>query len=313
VKPCELEGKQKRFWRNVLSPNIRSPKLEAKYMLMSRNQKIGQMHNVKLEKRPFEDVAKFKYLGTILTDQNWVLEEIKGRLNSGNTCYHSVQSLLSSRLLSRNVRVKIYKTIILTVVLYGCETWSVILSEEHRLREFEKRVLRRILRSNKNEVTRKWRKLHIGGLHNLYSSPDIIRQMKARRMRWAGHVARMGEGRNVCRVLVGNPEGKRPLGRPRRRRKHAIRIDLREVGWGGVEWIRLAQDRDRWRAVVNAVINITVGAPRSLFVIYQNLWTYLLSFKENNNRELFTFLTSEVTGWTVPSKGVLRPSTAVKG
>jgi hypothetical protein len=98
----------------------------------------------------------------------------------------------------------------------------------------------------------------------LYPSPDIIRQIKSSRMRWAGHVARMGEGRNVCRVLVGKPKGKRPLGRPRRRWENGIKMDLREIGWGGgVEWIHLAQDRDRWRAVVNAVMNLGVLAPRS--------------------------------------------------
>jgi hypothetical protein len=102
----------------------------------------------------------------------------------------------------------------------------------------------------------------VGELHNLYSSPDIIRQIKSRRMRWAGHVARMGEGRNVYRVLVGKPEGKRPLGRARRRWEDGIGMDLREIGWGGgVEWIQLAQDRDLWRAVVNAVMNLGVLAP----------------------------------------------------
>jgi hypothetical protein len=106
-------------------------------------------------------------------------------------------------------------------------------------------------------------KLHNGELHNLYSSPDIIRQIKSRRMRWAGHVVRMGEGRNVYRVLVGKPEGKRPLGRPRRRWEDGIKMDLGETGWGGVEWIHLAQDRDQWRALVNAVMNLQVLAPRS--------------------------------------------------
>jgi hypothetical protein len=110
-----------------------------------------------------------------------------------------------------------YKTIILPVVLYGCETWSVTLREGHRLRVFGNRVLRGIFGPKREEVTGEWRKLHSGELHNLYSSPDIIRQIKSRRMRWAGHVARMGAGRNVYRVLVGKPEGKRPLGRPRRR------------------------------------------------------------------------------------------------
>jgi hypothetical protein len=100
-------------------------------------------------------------------------------------------------------------------------------------------------------------------LHNLYSSPDIIRQVKSRRMRWAGHVARMGEERKVYKVLVGKPEGKRPLGRPRRRWEDGTRMDLREIDLGGVDWIRLAQDRDRWRAVVSAVMNLRVLAPRS--------------------------------------------------
>jgi hypothetical protein len=159
-------------------------------------------------------------------------EEIKSRLNLGNACYHSVQSLLSSRLLSRKLKVKIYKTIILPVVSYGCETWSLTLREEHRLRVFENRVLRRIFGPTRGEVTGEWRKLHSGELHNLYSSPDIIRQIKSRRIRWAGNVARMGEGRNVYRVLVGEPEGKRPLGRPRRRWEDGIKMDLREIGWG---------------------------------------------------------------------------------
>jgi hypothetical protein len=175
---------------------------------MSRSQKVGQKYSIKIANRSFEDVAKFKYLGTTLTDQNCMHEEINSRLNWGNACYHLVHSLLSSRLLSGDVKVKIYKTIILPVVLYGCETWSLTLRAKHRLRVFEDRVLRRIFGPKTDAVTREWRKLHSGELHNLYSSPDIIRQITSRRMRWAGHVARMGEGRNMYRVLVGKPEGK---------------------------------------------------------------------------------------------------------
>jgi hypothetical protein len=137
---------------------------------MSCSQKIGRKHSVKIVKRSFDDVAKFKYLGTTLTDQNYMHEEIKSRLNSGNACYHLVQSLLSSRLLSRNLKVKIYKTIILPVILYGCETQIP--------RVFENRVLRRTSGPKKDEVTGEWRKLHNKELHNLYSSPEIIRQTK---------------------------------------------------------------------------------------------------------------------------------------
>jgi hypothetical protein len=130
-----------------------------------------------------------------------------------------------------------YKTIILPVLLYGCETWSLTLREEHRLKVFENRVLRRIFGPKRDEVIGEWRKLHNEELHNLYSSPDIIRQIKSRQMRWAGHVARMGEERKLYKVLVGKPEGKRPLARPRHKWEHRIRIDRREIGLGCVDWI----------------------------------------------------------------------------
>jgi hypothetical protein len=178
---------------------------------MSRK-KAGQKHSIKIVNRTFEGVAKFKYLGTTLTDQNCRQEEIKSRLNLGNACYHLVLSLLSSHLLSKNVKVKIYKIVILPVVLHGCETWSLTLREEHRLRVFENRVLRKIFGPKRDEVTGEWRKLHNEQLHILYSSPNFIRQIKSRRMRWVGHVACMGEDRDVYKVLMGKPEGKRPLG-----------------------------------------------------------------------------------------------------
>jgi hypothetical protein len=128
-------------------------------------------------------------------------EEIKNRINVGNGCYHSVQSLLSFHLLSMNVKVKIYKTIILQVVWYGYETWSFTLRENHRLRVFEKRVLRRIFRPKKYQVTGEWRSNE--EIHILYSFSIIFRQIKPRRMRWAVHVARTGGERNVYKVLVG--------------------------------------------------------------------------------------------------------------
>jgi hypothetical protein len=172
---------------------------------------------VKIDNSSIERVEEFKYLGTTLTDQNSIQEEIKSILNLGNACYHSVQNLLSSRLLSKNVKIKINRTIILPVVLYGCETWSLTLWEGRRLRVFENRVLRKVFGPKRDEVTGEWRKLHNEELNDMYSLTNIVRVVKSRRMRWAGHVARVGEDRGVHRVLVGKPEGKRPLGRPRRR------------------------------------------------------------------------------------------------
>jgi hypothetical protein len=123
---------------------------------------------------------------------------------------------------------------------------------------FENRVLRRIFGPKRDEVTGEWRKLHNEELRDLYSSPSIVRIIKSRRMRWAGHVARMGEKRNVYRLLVGKPEGKRPLGRPRRMWVDNIKMDLGEVGWSDVDWIGLARDRNRWSALVNSVLNLRV-------------------------------------------------------
>jgi acyl-coenzyme A synthetase/AMP-(fatty) acid ligase len=126
-----------------------------------------------------------------------IQEEIKSRLRSGNTCYYSVQKLLFSRLLSKNLKIKMYRNIILHVVLYGCETWSLTLLEERKLRVFENKVLRRIFGPRRDEVTEDWRRLHNEELNVLYSSPNMVRVIKSRRMRWAGHVARMGEERGV--------------------------------------------------------------------------------------------------------------------
>jgi hypothetical protein len=122
----------------------------------------------------------------------------------------------------------------------------------------QNRVLRKIFGPKRDEVIGGWRKLHNEDLHNLYYSPNIIIIIKSRRMRWAGNVARKGEKRNAYRILVGKPEGNRPLRRPRQKWEDNIRMDLREIGWGGMDWIDLAQDREQWRALVNTVMNLLV-------------------------------------------------------
>jgi len=191
---------------------------------------------VRNDNSTFERVEEFKYLGTTLTNQNSILEEIKSRLRSGNVCYHSVHNLLSSRLLSKNLKIKIYRTIILPVVLYGCETWSLTSRKERKLRVFENMVLRRIFGPRRDKATGEWRRLHNKELTDLYSSPNNVWVIKLRTMRWAAHVVCMGEDSGVYRVLVGKPGGKRPLGRPRWRWVDNIWMDLQEVGLG---WPRI--------------------------------------------------------------------------
>jgi hypothetical protein len=132
------------------------------------------------------------------------------------------------------------------------------LGEERRLRVFENRVLRRVIGPKRDEVTGEWRKLHNEELNDLYSLPNIVREVKSRQMRWTGHVARMGEDRGVHRVFVEKHEGKRPMERPRRRWEDNIKMDLQEVGGGRGDWVELAQDRDRWRAFVGTVRDFRV-------------------------------------------------------
>ncbi|PSN34785.1 hypothetical protein C0J52_06209 [Blattella germanica] len=191
-------------------------------------------------------LAEFKYLGALITNRNEIQKEIKHRLNSGNACYYALQRLLSSRLLSKNIKLKIYKTVILPVILYGCETWTLTLREEKRLRVFENKVLRKIFGPKRDEETGEWRRLlvHNTELKDLYGKPDIIRKIKSH-----------GQG---MRMLEGKPEGKRPVGRPRMKWENNINHDLRELDYTGDDWKTLAQDRDVWRAYVRTAMNLRV-------------------------------------------------------
>ena len=174
-------------------------------------------------------------------------------LKSGNVCYHLVQHLLSSSLLSKNIKIKIYSIIILPVVVYGCETWSLTLREERRVGVFENRMPRKIFGPKMDEVPGGWREIYNVEFNDLYYSPNIIWVIKSRRMRWAGRVVRMGESTGAYRVLVRKPE--------RRDHLKAGRIILRWIfrKWdGGIDWIDLAQNRNRWRTLVNAIMNLRV-------------------------------------------------------
>ena len=148
-------------------------------------------------------MEKFRYLGVTVTNTNDIRKEINRRINMGNANYYSLEKILSSHLLSKKLEVNTYKTIILPIVLYGCETWSLTLREEHRLKVFENKVLRKIFGAKRDKITGEWRKLHNTELHALYSSPNIITSLKSTRLRWAGHVARMEQFRKAYRVLLG--------------------------------------------------------------------------------------------------------------
>ena len=204
-------------------------------MVTSRDQNAGRIHRLRTDNSTFERVEEFKHLGTTLRNQNSIAEEIKSRLKSGNACYHSVQNILSSRLLSKNLKIKTYvRTILLPVVLYGCETWSLTLQEERKLRVSENMALRRIFELRRDEVTGELRRLHNKELNDLYSSPNIVRVIKSKRMRWAGHVARMGEERGCIGSWLGN----------RRERDHWG--DLGVDGWIILGWISRRWDVGIW-------------------------------------------------------------------
>jgi sorting nexin-29 len=154
---------------------------KTKYMFTSRDQNAGQSHSIKTDSSSFERVEEFTYLEKTLTNQYPIHEEIKSRLISGNACYHSVQNILSPSFLSKNLKIKIYRTIILPVAVNGCENWSLILKEERRLWVYENKVLRRIFVSKRVEVTGEWGKLYNEELNDLYSSQTIVRVIKSRK------------------------------------------------------------------------------------------------------------------------------------
>ena len=170
-----------------------------------------------------------KNLGSLVTYQNSVQDEVKYKLKAGNLCYYSVQTILSSRLLSKNLKIKVYKTIILPVVLFGCEAWSLTLREERRLRGIWKQDPEANIWAQEG-CEGEWRRFHNEELHNLYRSPNILRVIKLRWLRSAGYIAKMDD-RSAFKMLTGSPTGKIPLGRPKRNWEDNIRMDLKGTGY----------------------------------------------------------------------------------
>jgi hypothetical protein len=206
-------------------------------------------------------VEEFKYLetayvGTSLTNQKAIQEEIKSTLKSGNCLLVYGAETFVFCFVIKNFKYNVIQKYNFACCFVWVTTWSLTLKQKLRLSMFENRMLRRIFGHKKDEVTGEWRKLYNEELKYLYPSPNIVRVIESSRMRWVVYVARMGERRHVYKVLVGKSEGKRPLGRLRRRWEDNIKVDLQEVGCEGMDWIDVVQNRDRWQALVKAIMKI---------------------------------------------------------
>ncbi|PSN39817.1 hypothetical protein C0J52_18431 [Blattella germanica] len=240
---------------------------KTKYMVTHRNASCNAKGQLMMTNEGnFEEVAEFKYLGALITNRNEIQKEIKHRLNSGSACYYALQGLLSSKRLSRNIKLKIYKTVILP---------------EKRLRVFENKVLRKIFGAERDEETGEFRRLHNTELMNLYGKSAIIRKIKSHRLRWAGYVARLGNERGVRRILEGKPEGKHTVGRLKMKWENNINRDLREVDYTGDDCETLAQNRDVWRAYVRTAMNL-----RLVIILYDcETWTLTLREEKRLRRD----------------------------
>lgn len=196
----------------------------------------------------YKGVAKFKYLGCTITDRNTREEEIEIRIQNALRCSAALHKVLVSKLLSRSTKIRIYKTVIRPILMYGCEAWTLTLKEENRLLVAERKILRKIL----GFVLRpdgSRRVLKNAEIEELVCQPNIIGETKAHRLRWLGHMERMGEDRSVKKAYLGRPTGRRPVGRPRYRWDDVVQADLRELRVS--DWRGAANDRDQWRSLVS--------------------------------------------------------------
>lgn len=240
------------FEKSASSIGLKINEDKTKYMYSTRHNqrrdRIGQ--NITMDEYNFERVKKFKYLGTMLTENNDGTEEINSRIQAGNRCLYAVQDLLKSKVTSRRTKINIYKTIIRPVVMYGCEAWTLTAANEERLRVFERRILRKIYGPIFDASTGRYRIRTNKELKDLYGDSDIVREVKSKRLQWAGHVRRLPDSRIVKLAWEEAPVGKRPLGRPRLRWKDNIAKDLRVMSID--EPLDAMTDRQRWRNIVKS-------------------------------------------------------------
>ncbi|XP_048481716.1 uncharacterized protein LOC125489586 [Plutella xylostella] len=196
----------------------------------------------------YKGVSRFKYLGCTVTDTNTRDEEIDTRIQSFLRCSAALHKVLTSRLLSRNTKLRIYKTVIRPILMYGCEAWTLTQKEESKLLVAERKVLRKIF-GPRQRPDGSWRVLKNAELEDLMAGANIVGETKAHRLRWLGHLQRMGKDRSAKRAYMGRPTGRRPVGRPRYRWSDAVEADLRELQV--VDWRETALDRQKWRSLVS--------------------------------------------------------------
>ncbi|KAL4153967.1 hypothetical protein QTP88_001800 [Uroleucon formosanum] len=209
----------------------------------SRNYRLGQ--HIELEGHIFKKVSQFKYLGSIITQDNELKTEVSSRIQLANKGYYGLEKVLKSRTLSKNLKIRMYMTLLRPIVMYGSETWALRKAEEQRLGVFERKVLRKIYGPVFDNQTNEWRKLHNYEIQMQFQRPDIIKEITKRRLMWGGHAWRK-QGSLVRLVIEEEPIGKRPLGRPRLRWEDCVKKDIKSIG-PGIRWREVAEDMDRWQ------------------------------------------------------------------
>jgi hypothetical protein len=222
---------------------------KTQYMKVSRE--LGNVpitETITVGQYEFKKVEEFKYLGTIVTQKNECQIEIQQRIKMGNKCFYALGKLLSSKILSKEVKTQLYLTIIRPIIMYGSQCWTLRKTEKNRLHIFERKVLRIIYGPIYEQDIQGWRRRHNQELMEIFNRPSIVNEIKRSKLEWAGHVCRKQDSM-VQRVLQENPRSKRPLGRPRLRWEDRIKKDFlnaRGVDYGDMDWKVAAEDREEW-------------------------------------------------------------------
>jgi len=220
---------------------------KTEYLILSRsNRNYGLEQHIELEGHTFRKVSQFKYLGSIITQDNELKTEVSSRIQLANKGYYGLKRILKSRTLSKNLKIRIYMTLLRPIVLYGSEMWALRKAEEQRLGVFERKVLRKIFGPVFDCETNECRKLHNYELIRQFQRPDIVQEITKRRLMWGGGHAWHKQGSLVRQAIEEEPLGKRPLGRPRLRWEDCVKKDLKTLN-PGIRWREAAEDRDRWQ------------------------------------------------------------------